>query len=656
MNTCKYLILFLCIFQCVNQTAFSDEDVVKKTIIPSLNKQRASNVFYSTIHFQKLSSSRFLPVFNVTGIGSWASPRNVITIDGLRYNGHPYGIHSIDLVPIDLVTVDTLVAKTGSGVMRSGPVIGGAINFVRSEIPDSFSIDARIFTGSETGDPLIHLFTRPGEGHVNKNKVGPSFALSLSNAGNNWAYRLSGGGFFYFTTGSVNDGIIRMYNEELMNRQNRQVKVIGEARYTIDETRSIDIFAAGINLFGWEMSPFTSLFNHYTNISNTGRIRYRDSASGFSIAFVRDESFVWTKQLTGTLPTSLRTTEWMLYPEIDFDVNDNFALSLNSYVGLMNAIDRSGDHPRRQKVLLENVSATHWGAGIEFNSTIGRLFSAGGLRIDSQYEYAPEMSGELLIEYQIGANGRLFTSFSTTAYFPDYLEQYGYHYTERNIDNSEISDEFVISGNPDLEPERVHEIKAGFSNNNNVFDIQGEVFGRWTENQIVQIAERSYRPADTRELLRSASYVNDGERFVPGVTIQLAVTPVDFLRVSSEHQYVDNSELRSLPRYKNIHSFEFLLPLDVVFDVSLSYVGENFWKEFVLAPEDDAFEGVGLEGIVRSATVFDISVSRRFEKFYFANGLEVSIQAQNFFNEPYRRLPIGNFIDRAVFVYLSFGL
>ena len=653
MNVRKYLLISFSILIIIVRTVWSDGGVGEKTIIPSLNKQRASNAFYNSIHFQKVSASRFLPVFNVTGVGSWSSPRTVITIDGLPYSGYPFGMRSIDLVPVDLVTVDSLVVKTGVGVTQASPVSGGRIDIVRSEIADSLSIDARLFTGSETGDPLIHIFSRPDERHINKNKVGPSFALSIANKSGNWAYRISGGSFFYFTTGSVNDNIIGQYNRELINRQNRQVKVIGEAQYSIDENRTLDIYAAGINLFSWEMSPFTSLFNHYTNISSTGRIRYTDISSGFSAALVRDESFVWTKGITGTLSTSLRTTEWMFYPEYSIPVSNEVAITLSSYAGLINAIDRSNDHPGRQPVLQQNVSAVHWGTGIDLHYFSGRLISSAGFRVDSQYEHSPEISGEILFEYNTGRYGNVFTSFGTAAYFPDYLEQYGYFFTERDTGES---DEFIITGNPELIPERVYEIKTGYSRDTDCIDLSAELFGRWTENELVQDVSRSYRPADTGEILRSATYINNGQRFVPGITLQFDVKPAGFLRISSEHQYIDNSAVRSLPRYKNIHAVEFLLPLDVVFDVSLTYIGETYWREFVLAPEDDALEGTGFDGVIGSATMVDMSVSRGFESFYFAKGLEVSIQAQNFFNEPYRRLPVGNFIDRAVFVYVSFGL
>ncbi len=634
----------------------SNSGVDEKRLTPSLNKQRASNAFYQSIHFQKISASRFLPLFNVAGTGNWASPRTVITINGVPYTGYPFGMQSIDLVPVDLVTVDTLVAKTGAGMMQSGPVSGGVIDIVRSPIADSFTVDARLFTGSETGDPLIHIFTRPERRHRNKNKVGPSFALSISNKSDKWAYRISGGGFFYFTTGSVNDYTIGQYNRNLLPRQNRQVKVIGEAVYTIDDDRSIDFFAAGINLFGWEMSPFTSLFNHYTNISSTGRITYKDTSSGMSAALIRDESFVWTKQLTGALPGALRTTEWTLYPVYEIPVGNAFNVSVFSNLGLINAVDLSGGDPRKQALLLQNVSSIQWGGGIGFGYSAGRLSSSAGLRLDSQYEDPPEASGELTFRYRSGQTGILHTSFSSAVYFPDYLERYGKFLSIRDIDDVSGHEEFVITGNPGIQPERVQEIKSGYLQTGSNYSISMELFGRWTENQIVQHTARSFRPVDTGEILRSATYINDGSRFVPGITVQLDTRPFDFLRVSSEHQYIDNSDMRSLPRYKTINAFEFLLPLDVVFDISIMHIVKSFWIEFVLAPEDDPFLGEGFDGVIRSATVFDMSVSRRFERFYFANGLEVSVQAQNFFNEPFQRIPIGNYIDRAVFVYVSFGL
>lgn len=619
-------------------------------IFPSLNKQRASNAFYNSIHFQKLSATRFLPLFTTTGTGNWASPRTIITLDGLPYAGYPFGMQSIDLVPVDLVTVDTLVVITGIGMTQGRVSAGGSIDIVRSPIPDTLHIDARLFTGSETGDPLIHIFTQPKHRLINKNKVGPSFALAISNTDNNWSYRISGGGFFYFSTGSVNDFTISRYNPELINRQNRQVKVIGEAVYTIDEYRQIDFYTAGINLFGWEMSPFTSLFNHYTNISSTGRVRYRDSASGVSLALVRDESFVWTKQMKGALPGSIRVNEWTFYPSYEFSLPGNISFSLFGNVGLLRVKDIDGHKPDKQMLLLQDINFVAWGSGIEFSFLSGKLFSRGGVRIDQRPEQNPALSAEFLSQYTFSSYGSLHASIGSAAYQPEYLEQFGIFRVRRG------ENEFTMSGNPDLLVERVNEIKLGYSRSGAKVSLFTEAFARKTNDQINRDVIRSYRSADTRDILRTLTYVNDGSKFVPGITLQINLRPFHFLRILSDHQYIDNSESRSLPRYKNINSVELLLPLYVVFELSVLHIGETIWNEFMLAAGDDEYLGEGFDGRIGKSTVFDISVSRAFDEFYFSKGLEISLQAKNLFNTPTRRIPVGNYLDRAVFVYVSFRL
>ncbi len=657
MNITRDLIVSILFAVLVNLClGATDVNIGQKQVMPSLNKQRASNAFYNSIHFQKMSASRFLPLFTITGVGSWESSRTLITIDGIPYNGYPFGMNSIDLAPVDLITVDTLSVKSRTGILKTGISAGGSIDIIRSTIPDTSQIDIRIFTGSETGDPLIYLFTRPERSHINKNKVGPSFALSFSNHKNKWSYRISGGGFFYFSTGSVNDFTINRYNGELFNRQNRQVKIIGEAVYQIDDHRTIDFYAAGINLFGWEMSPFTSLFNHYTNISSTGRITYNDTSSGISVALARDESFVWTKQLSGTMPGSLRTNEWKLYPGYNFPVSGNINMSVFANIGLINVIDFSDEKPLTQEFLIQNVASVQWGGGFEFEYTTNRLFSSAGLRVDSQYEYDPAVSAEFLVRYGPGEYASMYATLGSSVYFPGYFERYGKFLTFRERTGKPEPDEFTINGNPDLRPERIREVKIGYARANDRIKLSTELFGRWTEGQIIQEVSRTYRPEDTGEIIRSATYVNNGSRFVPGVALQLDIKPISFLRITSDHRYVDNSELYSLPRYKSINSFEFILPLDVVLDVSAIHIGRTFWREFVLKPDDDDYLGKGFDGRIGETTVIDMAVSRRFERFYFANRLEVSVQVQNLLNAPYRRIPVGNFIDRAVFVYVSFGL
>jgi hypothetical protein len=634
----------------------SDGIIGKKLFSPSMDKQRASNVLYQSVHLQKVSATRFLPLFNITGVGSWFSPRTTITLDGIPFRGYPFGIHSIDLVPVDLVTVDTLAARTIIGTLHSGPSPGGSIDIAIRPIPDSLALDIRLFTGSETGDPLVHLFTRPERSYPNKNKVGPSFALSISNKLNNWTYRISGGGFFYFSTGSVNDFTIGRYHSELIRRQNRQIKAIGEAEYTIDGHRSLVLYTAGINLFGWEMSPFTSLFNHYTSVGGTGRITYRDTASGFVIALVRDEGLTRTEHIYGTLPGELRITEWSLYPSYETKLMGKLDVAIFSNLGTFKAVDRSGEGTANQAFLQRDVSALEWGAGIEFGYSYGQVFTSGGFRIDSKLNYAPEAAGDLMLQYRSSRFGTFYTSFGTSAYFPTYLERYGYFKTVRAADTSEVLPEFVISGNRELRTERVYEIKKGYVYSNRNLTITTDVFGRYLKNRVNQHTSRSYRPVETGEILRTATYRNDDGGLIPGLTFRLDAGIFPFLLISTGHHYVDNSNMSSIPRYKSSTTFGLLLPLGVESEITLTHTGKTFWREFILAPQDDALLQTGFGGEIPSATVTDVTVSRRFERFYFANGLEISAQMQNIFNVPFQRIPVGNYIERAVFVYVFFGL
>jgi hypothetical protein len=626
----------------------------RERVTPSLNKQRASNAFYNSIHFQKLSASRYLPIFNIPGIGDWSSSRTVVVLDGVPYYGYPFGMRSIDLLPVDLVTVDEIHARWRIGAGAGGPVPGGMIDIKRSAIPDSLSVGVRLFTGSETGDPLVHIFTRPERSHINKNKVGPSFAGSISNRINRWSYRVSGGGFFYFTTGSINDVTINRYNREIANRQNRQVKAAAEAAYAIDDDRSVELYAAGINLFGWEMSPFTSLFNHYTNVSTMGRLRYRDDGRRISLTLARDESLVWTKPLHGTLPGALRTEIWNLYTQIERSVSSRLRITLFGDIGIFNATNLDEDKTGRQYFLAQSVSSVQWGGGAAIGYERGRFANRTAVRVDSRLDHTGELSADTGFRIDLGSSHVVKASAATSVYFPEYLERHGIFRTTREIQSAQET--FTVTGNGGLQPERVYETSAGYVYAVSNARLTAELFGRWTDNPIKHSVQRAYRPSSTRDILRSLTYQNAGARFVPGGTVQIAVSPASFLNITTEHQYLDNSDIRSLSRYKNITALEFLLPLGALLDVTVSHTGKTFWREYVLSPEQDEYLGEGYNGIVPAATVFDVGVSYRFERFYFAKGLEVRLEAQNLINERLRRIPFGNLIDRAVFVYASFGL
>jgi hypothetical protein len=638
----------------------AQDGAMSEVILPSLTKQRAGNALNNHIHFSKLSATKFLPVLSIIGTGSWESPRTVFTIDGIPYRTFAAGIPSVDLVPLDLIVIDSITTNRHTGVDRSSPTPGGILHLHRQAMPDSLAIGVRLFTGSETGDPLVHLFTRPEMRHVNINKVGPSFALSAGNRSGNWSYRISGGGFFYFSTGSVNDVSIGRYSSELVNRQNRQVKVTAEAGYRIDDSRELNLFASGINLFGWEMSPFSSLFNHYAGIGGTARIGYIDRVSGLRVTVSRDEMFTRSKEINGTPAYGWRATTYGVYPLLRRRAFGNTDLTFSAHAELLRAEDDTDvASTERQHILSDEVAEGNWGIGFGLERRSAVTFSYyGKVRVDGHAVYAPAISGEASFEFPLKNMYSVRLHAGSAVYFPNYMERYGIMQTTRQRTRSELPDTFYISGNPDLAVERTNELMLIFVSGErvNYFDCEAAIFGRWTHSGIRHEVLRAVRTFAFEDIVRSLRYVNVGTRFIPGGILQFTFRPYSFLTVSSEHLVIDNSNDPSLPRYNGIYSVDIRFPLDIYLGAVISHSGPSTWGEFSVAAEDDDLYGTGFPGTVPATTVFDTAFGRRFGDFYFAKDLDIRLQATNLFNAPVRRIPVGNYLTRAVFVYVSFGL
>jgi hypothetical protein len=626
----------------------------------SLTKQRSSSLFYNNIYVEKITASRFLPIFNLSGTGEWTSPRSSILIDGIPYNGYLLNLKSIDLVPLDIIVLESIDIEYHpvAGKYTSGP--GGILALRLSYIPDTLSVHVRIFTGSETGDPLIYLFTRPELSHTNKNKIGPSFAASMSNRKGQFRYRVSGGGFFYFSTGSVNDFIFAAYDRELLSRQNRQVKISVDGSYELDGYRRISFMAAGLNLFSWEMVPFTSTFQHYTQIASTLRGTYRDDRRELSISLVRDESYIWMKDTYNTAGAGVRLTEYAFYPSLNILSSKLFTVDMHGSVTYADyGVPDSKDSDLYQRLLGRNDNALIWGLGIHMQKvTDTRLLPQIRIRYDKQYDYSGAFSGDASIQYTLFGKSTVSLFGGSVIYFPDALEKYGRFETARLTEDFNTYENFSIRGNPDLSPERSYNIGIQFAYKqlNGAIHVSGDLFYRRIENPIAQYPMRIVRSLYPGEIIRSAEYRNLTTRSFTGTVWTFACMPFPFLSIEADFRYLDNRQIRFLPAYKANGLLGIILPLDILFTMSMSYSDRIVYDDFTVSPEDDYFRFAGVQGSIAGTAAVDLSVGRKFTRFYYLKNMELRLEAQNIFNNPVRRIPIGNLIERALFVYLAFGL
>jgi hypothetical protein len=626
----------------------------------SLTKQRTSSFFYNNIYTEKLTATRFLPLFNLSGIGEWTSPRSTILINGIPYNGFLLNLQSVDLVPLDIVAVETIDLGYRPSAGDYAPAPGGYLALRQSLIPDSLAIRVRAFTGSETGDPLIYVFTRPEIVHINKNKVGPSFAASLSNRIGSLRYRISGGGFFYFSTGSVNDFILVSYDRDLINRQSRQIKISADGSYTIDKYRGVTFLAAGLNLFSWEMIPFTSTFQHYTQISTTFRSTYHDSLHDLSVSIVRDESLIWMKGTYNTPGGAVGLTEYTLYPSMKLLDSGFLRADINATLKYIdNRVPESKQSNLYQRLLVRDDSGPVFGFGVNFRSVNDtQIRPHVRIRYDKHYDYAGLLSGDAAIHYALTGESTLSLFGGTVVYIPVSLERYGRFETSRFTENQTTPEVFHIRGNDRLAPERSYSTGIHFSYKPDQGILYGsaEIFYRRIENPVAQYPLRIVRSLFPGEVIRSTEYRNLHRRSFGGGVLTIAYNPYPFLNLDTEFQFLQNDHVPFLPAAKATGLLRVILPLRIVFSISASYTDRVVYEDFTVLPENDFLNFTGVGGDIPSTTAFDLSIGRSFDRFYSLNRVEFRIEAQNIFNATLRRLPVGNHIDRAIFVYLSFEI
>ncbi len=89
----------------------------------------------------------------VRGLTSRLSPRSTILLDGVPLAVAPYGQPQVSMAPVGLGNLQAVDVVRGGGSVRYGPQnVGGIINFVTRDIPETFGGSAGVqFQGSEKG-------------------------------------------------------------------------------------------------------------------------------------------------------------------------------------------------------------------------------------------------------------------------------------------------------------------------------------------------------------------------------------------------------------------------------------------------------------------------------------------------------------------------
>lgn len=108
----------------------------------------------------------------VRGLTSRLSPRSTILLDGVPLAVAPYGQPQVSMAPVGLGNLQAVDVVRGGGSVRYGPQnVGGIINFVTRDIPETFGGSAGVqFQGSGNGS--IRTNTNAFVGGTTQNGLG----------------------------------------------------------------------------------------------------------------------------------------------------------------------------------------------------------------------------------------------------------------------------------------------------------------------------------------------------------------------------------------------------------------------------------------------------------------------------------------------------
>lgn len=614
--------------------------------------QRNSDaVRYQNSNLQTMGGTRFLSIFHSNGIGSWALPKQKILIDGESYNTFPLNISSVDLLPFDFINADTIEINMSPSLNYGNVTQGGYINFIPNTILDSIKIKSRIFFGSETGDPIIHIFTDPNNDFPNKHKTGFSGIVSLSDGNKKLRYRFTTGWYLYFSTGSLDsDPSIYFYNTTLSNKQNRQLFGSAELEYHLDKNRKIKLYTGIVNQFGWEKSPVTSLYSLLSGTSFTFRTKFENIFNNLDITIKNDASIMHKRvqKFTEAGKYFLNMSE----VKVNYKINLNENVRLNIIPGL--SFEHVSPIDNRNNFFPIKVNNIFYYTSLNLHHLLYKNFDYDfNIRYDISEKYKNLFSSSLVTNYRFSEKHSFKNEVYTIATYPGIFERNIKYKTSRALTNNNLT-EYVIKGNPFLTPERINgtSLSYNFKQSDKV-NYSLNIFYNHIINPIDFYNEEISISSYPGDIVRNGFYKNFPKRIIYGGDIEFAAKITKWFVLRNSYRFLENKDVLYSPKHLARSTFEFLLPYSVRLLFIPSFISKTEWNHFTVSTNNDFHKNIGTNGIVDETFIVDAGIQYDFGKFYFFGNLSLRGEIQNIFDRRMRYLPIGNNLETAVFFYLT---
>lgn len=604
-------------------------------------EMRYGNILENNSKLSFYSASRFLSQISADPLSNWSSPNSLISINNISFNLFPLNFKVLDLLPIDFFQSDSISAKN-----YFSPV--NEINFLTKPIDNSFKI--RGFLGSETGDPLIYTFTKNKSAEIqNKNKIAPSGVISYSNKNSLINYRLTAGYFGNFSTGSGNDETMRDYNSYFYKKQNKQILGAAELEFPFGINKKLSLYSSIITYYGWDVPPFTGTFTHFETFLHAIRLKAENIFKGFSISFIRDGSITEIHKTAAFLPAKFKLSEFSFTPNWEHKFSKTYKANIYYKIAFEKAFDLGSEIGSEYQEFFDMEHGKfNFVFGVDNELRFSKS-SSGNFNIHiNQQNLQANFAGEASLTKNFENNFKAGLKLSSNIRYPNLTELYGNFV----FDTSYTHKSFNISGNTNIKTERTNHI--GFSFEKYFMDrslsFSANIFYEKIQNPIRQKNVSSERFNSFADIIRNAEYINEKNKKAFGGNLNLNFEPADFIKFFTNINYIENHEVKYVPKNKIFIKAEFILPFKGIFSVEYQHKSESFFDEYNVSKKNDHFLNTGFNGLIPETNIFSISFRQKFINFYFAKELLLNISIENIFDRINKYHPVGNNLNRAVII------
>ncbi len=638
-----YLILLINFpsMQTYPQEHFSFEPEVSSSFL------RTGDIFYE---FRNFKSTRFLPIISISGMDDFSSPSSFFLIDGISFNLFPLNHITIDLVPVDLLNIDKISLGSNFAACDNHKE---KIRINSKEILDSTQLSFRAFTGSETGDPLIHTFTRSDLNISNVNKIVPSFVLSFSDKIKNIKYRLTGGYFGFFSTGSFNDPVIENLNPYFFGRQNKQFITSGEAEYVSPSGSQLKFAGSFLSYYGWDVTPFITTFAHFESYSYTTRLQYINHKKDFSISVSKDGLITETHPSSGMDPLKYSIDEHSMQLAYQPYYNNFITTKFSQRISLITAQN-----------LLPSQSSTfqyYFNNDIKrttFSTIVGTSFLLlNDLSSDIclQYNYGlnkqDALSGVVEVSYMVADKHSVIIDLNTQTKYPSIDELFGNFKFRRPIDMNNDIKEFHIAGSSNLGYERINEASLSYLMQDENRYLKLKLFYLLRENMIAQYSDEVIRSNFPGDIIRNSEYVNSAQKKFYGTDISFSNEFFGILMLKANYKFTNNRELLSVPKHRAVITSTLSLSFFAKISAVYFHQSKTFWSEYRLTQAADNSEDQS--GYLTGFSSFSLSYEQELRNLFFIDDIVIRLAVENVFDKNIIVIPAGNRLDRTITLSVS---